>query len=99
LNRDFQPTKPNEVYAGDMTYVWTTEGWLYLAVVIDLFPRSVVGWAMDKRMTRQLLSTPWQWRCKDASRLQESFFIQTEARNMPVTTSRLCWRNMGCAAA
>lgn len=55
LNRNFSPEKPNEVYAGDITYIWTTEGWLYLAVVIDLFSRSVVGWAMDKRMTRQLV--------------------------------------------
>ena len=62
MNRDFQPTKPNEVYAGDMTYVWTTEGWLYLAVVIDLFSRSVVGWAMDKRMTRQFLTMAVQRR-------------------------------------
>lgn len=55
LNREFHPEGPNEVYAGDMTYVWTAEGWLYLAVVIDLFSRAVVGWAMDKRMTRQLV--------------------------------------------
>lgn len=55
LNRDFSPEAPNQVYAGDITYIWTTEGWLYLAVVIDLFSRSVVGWAMDKRMTRQLV--------------------------------------------
>lgn len=55
LNRDFAPAEPNQVYAGDITYIWTTEGWLYLAVVIDLFSRSVVGWAMDKRMTRQLV--------------------------------------------
>lgn len=55
LNRDFSPEEPNQVYAGDITYIWTTEGWLYLAVVIDLFSRSVVGWAMDKRMTRQLV--------------------------------------------
>ena len=55
LNRDFSPAVPNQVYAGDITYIWTTEGWLYLAVVIDLFSRSVVGWAMDKRMTRQLV--------------------------------------------
>jgi transposase InsO family protein len=55
LNRDFYPEAPNQVYAGDITYVWTAEGWLYLAVVIDLFSRSVVGWAMDKRMTRQLV--------------------------------------------
>lgn len=53
--RDFSPAEPNQVYAGDITYIWTTEGWLYLAVVIDLFSRSVVGWAMDKRMTRQLV--------------------------------------------
>ena len=55
LNRDFSPQEPNRVYAGDITYIWTTEGWLYLAVVIDLFSRSVVGWAMDNRMTRQLV--------------------------------------------
>jgi len=55
LNRDFSPEEPNQVYAGDITYIWTTEGWLYLAVVIDLFSRSVVGWAMDKRMTRKLV--------------------------------------------
>ena len=55
LNREFSPAEPNQVYAGDITYIWTTEGWLYLAVVIDLFSRSVVGWSMDKRMTRQLV--------------------------------------------
>lgn len=54
LQRDFSPDTPNQVWAGDITYIWTTEGWLYLAVVIDLFSRSVVGWAMDKRMTRNL---------------------------------------------
>lgn len=55
LNREFNPEGPNEVSAGDSTDVWTAEGWLYLTVVIDLFSRSVVGWAMDKRMTRQLV--------------------------------------------
>ena len=55
LNRDFSPEEPNQVYAGDITYIWTCAGWLYLAVVIDLFSRSVVGWGMDKRMTRQLV--------------------------------------------
>lgn len=55
LQRDFSPAQPNQVWTGDITYIWTTEGWLYLAVVIDLFSRSVVGWAMDKRMTRKLV--------------------------------------------
>jgi len=55
LDRNFSPEAPNQVYAGDITYIWTAEGWLYLAVVIDLFSRSVVGWAMNKQITRQLV--------------------------------------------
>ena len=55
LQRDFLPESPDQVWAGDITYIWTTEGWLYLAVVIDLYSRSVVGEAMDKQMTRQLV--------------------------------------------
>ena len=51
LQRDFSPAKPNRVWTGDITYIWTSEGWPYLAVVIDLFSMSVVGWAMDKLMT------------------------------------------------
>ncbi len=46
LERDFETEKANEAWVGDITYVWTAEGWLYLAVVIDLFSRKVVGWAM-----------------------------------------------------
>ena len=46
LNRDFTAKAPNEKWTGDITAVWTYEGWLYLAVVLDLFSRRVVGWAM-----------------------------------------------------
>ncbi len=56
LNRDFSPLKPNQVYAGDITYIPTNEGWLYLAVVIDLYSRQVVGWSMDKRMKTALVN-------------------------------------------
>jgi transposase InsO family protein len=55
LQRNFAPEQPDQTWAGDITYVWTGEGWLYLAVVLDLFSRNVVGWAMDKRMTRHLV--------------------------------------------
>ena len=55
LERRFTVEAPNRVWAGDITYVWTQEGWLYLAVVIDLFSRQVVGFAMSERMTRQLV--------------------------------------------
>jgi putative transposase len=55
VDRDFLPPKPNCTWAADITYVWTGEGWLYLAVVLDLFSRRVVGWAMGERIDRQLV--------------------------------------------
>jgi transposase InsO family protein len=56
LQRDFSPAQPNQVYAGDITYIPTQEGWLYLAVVIDLFSRRIIGWAMDQRMEATLVN-------------------------------------------
>jgi len=55
LNRQFATQAPNEVWVGDMTYVWTAEGWLYLTTVIDLFSRQLVGFAMGDRMGAQLV--------------------------------------------
>ncbi|WP_416194487.1 IS3 family transposase [Sphingomonas sp. 10B4] len=55
LARNFAADAPNRVWTGDITYIWTEEGWLYLAVVIDLFNRQVVGFAMGQRMTRALV--------------------------------------------
>jgi transposase InsO family protein len=55
LNRQFEVKEPDKVYVSDITYIWTHEGWLYLAVVIDLFSRQVVGWSMNKRMTTKLI--------------------------------------------
>jgi len=55
LEQDFTAVQPNQKWVSDITYVWTDEGWLYLAVVMDLYSRAIVGWAMDKRMTQQLV--------------------------------------------
>lgn len=55
LERDFSATETNQKYAGDITYLWTNEGWLYLAVFIDLFSRKVVGWSVSERMTSELV--------------------------------------------
>ena len=55
LERRFDVDQPDQVYASDITYIWTQEGWLYLAVVIDLYSRKVVGWSMSSRMTAQLV--------------------------------------------
>jgi putative transposase len=54
LARDFSATAPNEKWVGDITYIWTREGWLYLAVLIDLFSRRVVGWSMGESLSTEL---------------------------------------------
>lgn len=55
LNRVFTAEVPNTVWVGDITYLWTDEGWLYLAVVLDLYSRRVVGWATSSRLPRASL--------------------------------------------
>jgi putative transposase len=54
LNRQFTVAAPNQVWAVDLTYIWTMEGWLYLAVLLDLYSRAVIGWAMGSRLTGEL---------------------------------------------
>jgi transposase InsO family protein len=71
LKRDFAVAQPDLAYAGDVTYIWTQEGWLYLAVVIDLFSRKVVGWSMSSRMKAGLVCDAlkmsiWRRRPKEA---------------------------------
>jgi len=54
LNRNFSADRPNQKWVVDISYVWTREGWLYLAVVLDLYSRRVIGWAVSNRMKRDL---------------------------------------------
>ncbi len=56
LNRQFEAPAPNRKWVADFTYLWTAEGWLYVAAVVDLFSRRVVGWAMSATMTAQLVT-------------------------------------------
>lgn len=60
VNREFQVPAPNQVWVSDITYLWTAEGWLYLAVILDLFSRRVVGWAMASHMTADLVKEALQ---------------------------------------
>ena len=55
LDRNFEPAAPNQVWSADLTYLWTDEGWLYLAVVLDLFNREVVGGSIKPRMTSDIV--------------------------------------------
>ena len=56
LDRQFVAERPNQKWIADFTYLWTVEGWLYVAAVIDLFSRRVVGWSMSAAMTAQLVT-------------------------------------------
>tara|TARA_R110002072_G_scaffold274674_2_gene435517 strand:- start:2145 stop:2957 length:813 start_codon:yes stop_codon:yes gene_type:complete len=68
LGRNFKPAKPNQAWCGDITYVWTGSGWLYLAVVIDLFGRRIVGYATskspDSELTKKALRMAYESRGK-----------------------------------
>jgi transposase InsO family protein len=56
LERNFTPNAPNQVWTSDITYLWTDEGWLYLAIVLDLFNREVVNWSLKPRMTADIVT-------------------------------------------
>lgn len=109
LERDFTPAAPNRAWTADMTYIWTDEGWLYLAVVIDLFNREVVGWSIKPRMTADIvidaLAMAW-FRRKPAPGLvhhsdrgsqyaSHAFQARLKAYGMTCSMSRKgnCWDN------
>ncbi len=72
LDRNFEASEADRVYCADITYIWTAEGWLYLAIVLDLFSRQIVGWAMSNRMKKDLVINSLRmaiWRRRPASGL------------------------------
>jgi transposase InsO family protein len=60
LNREFNVTRPNEKWVSDITYLWTLEGWLYVAAVLDLFSRRVIGWAISDNMKTDLVENAFE---------------------------------------
>ena len=109
LDRNFDVDTPNKVWTADISYVWTFEGWLYLAIVMDLHSRQIVGWAMDKRMKKDLvlnaLSMAYWQRKPDNGLLHHSdrgsqyacheYRKQLETYGMKASMSRKgnCWDN------
>jgi putative transposase len=109
LNREFSVDAPDQVYVSDITYLWTQEGWLYLAVVIDLFSRQVVGWSLNQRMERILVMDALRmavWRRKPAPGLlfhsdRGSQYCSSDFQTMLVTYGMIssmsrkgnCWDN------
>jgi putative transposase len=76
LNQDFSSPAPDRKWVSDITYIATAEGWLYLAAILDLFSRRVVGWAMDEHMEASLAQQAWNMavsqRCPSAALLHHS---------------------------
>ena len=109
LGRDFEATAPNQKWLADMTYVPTREGWLYLALVLDLYARKLVGWAMSETMPQELtlcaLDVALGWRDPDAGLVHHSdrgsqyaagdYRKKLKARGITVSMSRKgdCWDN------
>jgi putative transposase len=109
LDRTFTATAPNQKWVADFTYIWTSEGWLYVAAVIDLFSRRVVGWSMQTAMTSQLVTDALMmavWRRGPSDTLlhhsdqgsqytSEEFQRQLESLGVTCSMSRSgnCWDN------
>jgi transposase InsO family protein len=109
LQRDFEATGPNQKWLADMTYVPTDEGWLYVALVLDLYARKLVGWAMSETMPQELtlcaLDVALGWRDPDAGLVHHSdrgsqyaakeYRKKLAARGITVSMSRKgdCWDN------
>jgi transposase InsO family protein len=55
LDQNFEAEQPNQIWVSDITYIWTEEGWLYLAAFLDLFSRAIVGWAVSERINKELV--------------------------------------------
>jgi putative transposase len=63
LNQNFRVTLPNKIWISDITYIWTDEGWLYQAIVMDLYSRRIVGWAVKERITDDLVIEAFEMAC------------------------------------
>jgi transposase InsO family protein len=84
LNRNFKTQMPNQVWVADITYLWTQEGWLYLAAIVDLFSRRVVGWAIADHMRSELI---------------ESAFSMAIGRRQPISQNLMHHSDRGCQYA
>ena len=93
LDQQVRVDEPNKIWCGDITYLWTLEGWLYLAVIIDLYSRKVVGWALDRQLKTSLVLEALRmayWRQKPAPGVD--FIIPIGALNMPPGTINANWK-------
>ncbi len=93
LARQFKVMQPNHYWVGYITYIPTNEGWLYLAVVIDLFSRQVVGWSMDSRIQTKLVNDAMLMQSGSANQRVDSFGTLIVAASMNLILTAKYWQN------
>ena len=94
LDQDFSADGPNQKWAGDISYIWTSEGWLYLAVILDLYSRRVIGWAVSNRMKRDLAIRALNMAVALRQPPKAAFTIRIAGRNTVHMTIRSFFRSM-----
>ena len=90
LDRQFMASAPSQRWVSDFTYIWTAEGWLYVAVVLDLYSRRVVGWSMQSSMTTQLVADALMMAIWRRGKPNQLLHPRTREANTPVIISRDC---------
>jgi len=98
LGRAFGAPAPNRIWVADITYLATQEGWLYLAVVLDLYARRVVGWSMQSNLERSLVIAALRDAIQRGSHPLACYTIATVAANTRAATIRRCWQRQRCWA-
>lgn len=99
LNRQFNPAVPNLAYVTDITYSRTGAGWLYLAIVLDLYARKVVGWAMAPSMPAQLACDALRMAIQQRWPVLGLIVHSDRAANMPASFTMTCCPNTASFAA
>lgn len=82
LDQDFEATAPDQKWGADISYIWTAEGWLYLAIVLDLYSRHIIGWAVSDRMKKDLALDALKRGLPFADRRAASFIIPIAVANI-----------------
>ena len=94
MAQDFAADRPDQKWGADISYIWTAEGWLYLAVVLDLFSRRVVGWATSDRLKRDLAVQALRRALVARNPAPGLVHHPTAGRNIALSTTRRCSANV-----
>ncbi len=96
IDQDFKAERPDQKWGGDISYVWTAKDWLYLAVIIDLYSRRVVGWAVSDRLKKDLALAALRMALVQRNPRRDWFTILTAAVSIAPSTIRPNYANGAC---